>query len=128
EVIEDPELILYLFTCAMDIQDKYEFSSYPPVSTQMPHSEVEINDESNVSHGEDVNEHRPENKSNLEYTRNLNEKNPWGSNDMFDGESTIWINMEGNWHYETNFKEHEGSGISKQGLEHQEAHMDSLLQ
>lgn len=46
---------------------------------------------------------------------------------MLDGESTIWINMEGNWHYEIDFKEHEGSGIYKQGPEHQEAHMESLL-
>ncbi|KAH9321761.1 hypothetical protein KI387_016400, partial [Taxus chinensis] len=53
EVMEDPELILDLFTHAMDIQDKYEVTSNPPVSTQTPHSGVEIKDESNVSHGED---------------------------------------------------------------------------
>ncbi|KAH9297097.1 hypothetical protein KI387_028779, partial [Taxus chinensis] len=59
QVEEDPELILDLFTCVMDIQDKNEFSSNLPINTQMPHNGVEIKDESNVSHGKDSNEHKP---------------------------------------------------------------------
>ncbi|KAH9308435.1 hypothetical protein KI387_036346, partial [Taxus chinensis] len=94
EVVEDPELILDLFTHAMEIQDKYEVMSNPPVSTQTPHSGVEVKDELNVSHGEDVNEHRPEKESNSEYSRNWNENQLWGSDEMLNGESSISINME----------------------------------
>ncbi|KAH9316363.1 hypothetical protein KI387_024990, partial [Taxus chinensis] len=73
------------------------------------------------------NEHRPGKESNSEYPINWNQNQLWGSNEMLDGESTIWINMEGNWHYQTDFKEHESNGISKQGPEHHEVPMDSLL-
>ncbi|KAH9321573.1 hypothetical protein KI387_016212, partial [Taxus chinensis] len=51
----------------------------------------------------------------------------WGSDEMLDGESSIWINMEGNLHDETDFRRDEGNGISKQGPKHQEPHMESLL-
>ncbi|KAH9311696.1 hypothetical protein KI387_026731, partial [Taxus chinensis] len=94
---------------------------------QTPHRGIEIRDDSNVSHEEDVNEHRPGKEINSEYSRNWNENQYWGSDEMLNGESAIWINMEGNWHCETNFKEHEGSGIYKKGPKNQEAHMESLL-
>ncbi|KAH9332116.1 hypothetical protein KI387_043697 [Taxus chinensis] len=74
EVTEDPELILDLFTRAMDIQDKYEVTSNPFVSTQAPHSGVKKKDKYEVSHGKEVNEHRPRKEKNPECSSNLNEK------------------------------------------------------
>ncbi|KAH9321134.1 hypothetical protein KI387_015773, partial [Taxus chinensis] len=89
EVAEDPELILNLFTHAMNIQDKYVFSSNPSFSTQMPHRGVKIKDESNVSHGEDFNEHRPRKEKNQECSSILNKDQLWGSDEMLNGESAI---------------------------------------
>ncbi|KAH9296319.1 hypothetical protein KI387_039907, partial [Taxus chinensis] len=66
DAVEDPEMILDLFTCAMGIQEKYEAVPNPSISTQAPRSGVKEKDESDVSHGRDVNEHRPGKESNLE--------------------------------------------------------------
>lgn len=58
EVLEDPELILDLFTSVMDIQEKYDFASNPSISTQAPHSGVKEKDKSEVSHEKEDNEYR----------------------------------------------------------------------
>ncbi|KAH9311999.1 hypothetical protein KI387_027034, partial [Taxus chinensis] len=75
---------------------KYEVSSDPSMSTQMPHNGLEIKDESKVYHGEDVNEHRPGKESNSEYSINLNENQLWGNDEMLNEKSAMWIKKEGN--------------------------------
>ncbi|KAH9320674.1 hypothetical protein KI387_015313, partial [Taxus chinensis] len=120
-------MILDLFTRVIGIQEKYEVAPNPFVNTQAPYSGVKEMDKSEVSHGRNVNEHRPGKEKNQEYSSILNKKHPWGSDEMLNGKSAIWINMKGNWHYDTDFKELEGSEISKQGPKNQENHMDSLL-
>ncbi|KAH9309004.1 hypothetical protein KI387_036915, partial [Taxus chinensis] len=59
EIMKYPEIILDLLARVMAIKEKYEVTSYPPFNLKAPHNGVEIKDESNVSHGEDVNEHIP---------------------------------------------------------------------